>query len=412
MPARFASAVLLLSAALLLALPARATVKPFARFEGRVGAEVAAFPARAVSTASGALTLSTIPPGATILFAAIYTNSWFESLQPTATFAEYALPPAPAFDSDGRRQFLYAHRWDVTPYVSGSGRYVVRAGTVRYSYGVALVVVFEHPSLPSRTIVVNDGATSLGEDGASGSFATTFEGVGIGAGEIWVHVQADDSTRTSEEVRMNGTVVAGPLDANLGQNASLEHAAVQTQDGTNVLEIETFGDWFGWHVAVLVAPSPCLAGNVDAAGGGVTDVLFVNDSSGGSDRTIGLLSHEPLSIFVAAPPSATGPTPFALYAWAGLPDGMSALPAGIGSSCMPMPPVGGSPRLKVIWNNVGRFTRLGFPTRPSTPAPSLVYLDSDGPGRSATFFLQGLIVDSASPSGRAAVTNGVTVIVR
>jgi hypothetical protein len=42
-------------------------------------------------------------------------------------------------------------------------------------------------------------------------------------------------------------------------------------------------------------------------------------------------------------------------------------------------------------------------------APSVVLRRAAGIRTVATFFVQGIIVDSASPSGRAAVTNGIVV---
>ena len=76
---------------------------------------------------------------------------------------------------------------------------------------------------------------------------------------------------------------------------------------------------------------------------------------------------------------------------------------------MPMPLSGGAPAPRRVWNNVGRFAALGAPTNASSPAPSVV-LSLPALGVSATFFLQGLVIDSAAPNGQAAVTNGVLVI--
>jgi hypothetical protein len=77
-----------------------------------------------------------------------------------------------------------------------------------------------------------------------------------------------------------------------------------------------------------------------------------------------------------------------------------------------MPPSGGHPRLRVVWNNVGRPRILGTPRFPSTPAPSVVFGAPSGVGRRLTFVLQGLILDPGARNGRASVTNGVVVEVR
>lgn len=72
----------------------------------------------------------------------------------------------------------------------------------------------------------------------------------------------------------------------------------------------------------------------------------------------------------------------------------------------------GPPFPRVVWNNTGR-TALGAPTRPSSPAPSIVLSRPARAGRAVTFNLQGIIADPGSASARpASVTNGIAVIVR
>ncbi len=156
-----------------------------------------------------------------------------------------------------------------------------------------------------------------------------------------------------------------------------------------------------------------LAGNVGAAAGGPVDVLFVNDGAGGRDRRVELLAHEPITIFVAPPFGSTAEAPFALYAFLGEPraDTLTELPHGIGHAGRAMPIAGLDPGLRATWNNWGHERRLGIPRRPSAPAPSIVHSEREGAGRPVRVFLQGLIRDPLSPSGRVAVTNGVTIAV-
>jgi len=156
------------------------------------------------------------------------------------------------------------------------------------------------------------------------------------------------------------------------------------------------------------------AGNVNGGVGQVTDVLFVNDSAGGAERLVRLSLHSPLTIFVAPPPSATEPAPFALYAWGVIPLTGAArfpLPFGIGESCLPMPLAGGTPAPLVVWNNTGA-PRAGAPKFPSSPAPWIVLDRSTSFRRPVDAFVQGVIVDRGAPNGRAAVTNGVAIEVR
>jgi len=116
-------------------------------------------------------------------------------------------------------------------------------------------------------------------------------------------------------------------------------------------------------------------------------------------------------IFVAAPPLAPAGAKFALFAWSTLPtEGVGfAMPRGIGSTCLPALLAHGAPQPARTWNNTGR-SALGVPSAPSIPAPSIVVNRRAGLGRSAAFFLQGVIADPGSGSAwPASVTNGIRV---
>src|SRR5262249_59211960 len=119
---------------------------------------------------------------------------------------------------------------------------------------------------------------------------------------------------------------------------------------------------YGDNAAVLLnrTLAHCSEGNVNASKGPVTDVLFVNDSSGGVQRRVKLATYEPITVYMGAPPTATEEAPFAMYAWPGEPSGatLARLPFRIGFSCMPTPLTGGSPAPLAIWNNAGRSRRL------------------------------------------------------
>ena len=145
-----------------------------------------------------------------------------------------------------------------------------------------------------------------------------------------------------------------------------------------------------------------------------TDVLFVNDSAGDAERRVRLTRHEPLTIFMAAPPLATAEAPFALAAW---PGSFSVgtrrfMPFGIDATCFPMLVSQGPPYPAVVWNNTGQ-NALGRPTHRPSPAPSIVVHLPRGARRAATFYLQGVIADPGSAGSKpASVTNGVTVEIR
>jgi VCBS repeat protein len=160
-------------------------------------------------------------------------------------------------------------------------------------------------------------------------------------------------------------------------------------------------------------PIACRRGNVNAIGGGIVDVLRVNGSAGeGPERSLVVDRSAPLEIRMDAPPlDPSGPAAFVLYGWSALPDATTVreLPLGVGQSCLPLPLHGVAPQPFVTWNNLGHTRALGAATLPSRAAPSVVWRARRGIGRAGRGFLQGLIVDYASPQGRIAVTNGIAL---
>jgi hypothetical protein len=140
----------------------------------------------------------------------------------------------------------------------------------------------------------------------------------------------------------------------------------------------------------------------------------VNGSAGeGPERRVTLDPGAAFEIRMELPPGESGEAPFALYAWSRVPyrGSMESLPYDLGLACLPTPLGPSFLEPSVIWNNTGRV-KLGEATKGSRPAPSLVGRKPAGHGMSGSFFLQGIIVDGASPSGLAAVTNGIQVELR
>jgi hypothetical protein len=218
--------------------------------DGPLGAEVAAFPAPIASDASGTLNLSTIPAGATIVKATLYANNYFASLTPSAIFAGSSLGTTSAFALDGG---FSAYKWDVTSLVTGNGSYAASYSGLSNSYGLALAVVFSDASLPLSRVSINDGAIDV--VGGDITVSTTFDGF-AGPGTLWIHTVADNALGESDEqIMFNGTVVGGPIDANLGDFASLFNLPVTLVNGTNTAAIFDPADQFGWDVAVLTGPA-------------------------------------------------------------------------------------------------------------------------------------------------------------
>jgi len=160
-------------------------------------------------------------------------------------------------------------------------------------------------------------------------------------------------------------------------------------------------------------------GNVNAGAGPRADVLLVNGSPGsGGSRTVSLGLTDPLLIRMEAPPSRGMSTAaFCLYAWPAVITSATVkeLPAGVGAVCLPTPlSPDCRPQPLRIANNLGHPLLLGEDSWPvaTGPAASDVLLLPSGVGQEASFYLQGIIQDTASLHGQVAVTNGIVVEVR
>lgn len=224
--------------------------------DGNVGVEVAAFPAGFASMPSGTLTLSSIPAGATINHAALYAINYFASVTPSATFAGTSLGSTSAFDTSAFGG-LTTYKWNVPiGLITGNGGFSASATGLSNNYGLALVVVFSHPSLPLGRVIVNDGATNLNGDSPNAA-STAFSLASGGTGTLWIHTGADNAGQSGEVISFNGSTIGGPIDANLGEFASLFQFSVTTVAGTNTAHISALsGDHFGWDLAVLSTTIP------------------------------------------------------------------------------------------------------------------------------------------------------------
>lgn len=171
-------------------------------------------------------------------------------------------------------------------------------------------------------------------------------------------------------------------------------------------------------VNVTFAWLDALRGNVNAASGAVTPVLCVNGSSGtGTFEPMTIDLDDPLTISVDAPPSRPRAR-FVMYAWPvndTVPYRFLELPFGLGASALPTPLLPREwPQPRRVANNLGYGAQLGVDNWPGPalpPAPAVLLDLPNGLGRSARFFLQGFIMDSAAPNGQAAVTNGIDLSV-
>jgi hypothetical protein len=243
---------------------------------GNLGVELAAFasPNTPTTSPSGTLTLSNIPAGATIEYARLHGINYFGNVTPSATFAGIPLGSTTAFDSSAVGG-LSTYKWNVQSLITGNGTYNASASGFSNNYGLALVVVFSHASLPAGRVIINDGATNL--NGGSPNTASTSFSLPTAAGPtlVWIHTGADNNgtepAQSGEVISFNGTSIGGPIDANLGCCASLFNFGLPPPlIGTNTVSISAVsGDNFGWDLAVLLA---AVAGGTDSDGDGVADV--------------------------------------------------------------------------------------------------------------------------------------------
>ncbi len=167
------------------------------------------------------------------------------------------------------------------------------------------------------------------------------------------------------------------------------------------------------HISEPLCP-PSSAGTVNAGVGSVQNVLFLNGLTGTDpERVVNYKVFETFELEVRRPPSVFGAerAPFAVYIWAGEPPTdvePTPLPLGIGCTRLPIPMSGMQPQPDLVFNNAGRLTKLGIPSKPSSPAPSILARKQGGLRRPGTFYIQGIIFDPGSAASvPASVTNGI-----
>ena len=153
-------------------------------------------------------------------------------------------------------------------------------------------------------------------------------------------------------------------------------------------------------------------GTVNAGSGYLDDVLFLNGSRGNRERIYRVSRNSSLTLEVRSPMAGPASASFVLYAWLAEPDDTTIAPQPQGLGWMgfstpltgnPFPPV-------VIWNNSGHAARLGCPTAPSSPAPSMVFDLPSGGGFRGEVTFQGFIEDHGSAASvPGSITNAIVL---
>jgi hypothetical protein len=199
--------------------------------------------------AIGTVTLPNAPLG-TIMQAYFYATQTNNTLGLSATFNSAPLGTTSPYASEALLMTLSTYRWDVTPnIIPGVANYgftlLDGMGSPVIVAGVGLVVVWENASTePIRTVTIVDGVKQVGENGSE-TESMMFASMPAGSTTVWVFTTDDDAS-SGETVSYNSTNIGGPLDGNLGLNASVLQMTGVSVVGSNTLSISTFSDHLTW----------------------------------------------------------------------------------------------------------------------------------------------------------------------
>jgi hypothetical protein len=255
------------------------------QMSGQLGYELTgiAVPGTSMTPVSGAITLNNIMPGAIVQQVFLYTNDFsgagsgggwldFAFSQAPAPAAGVANNVGPTSQDPGSGPLTYGWEIPLVPNsVIGNGSYNVQisesiiGGNANQMAGAGLLVIYSHPMLPTSTITVNHGVRMMGTNLQPSSASTTFNEtsatIPAGTGNLSILTFADDPATSGETIDFNAnTNIGGPLDANLpggGSASVLNFTGLTTLGGGNdTVTLNSTGDIFGWHVAVLQSQVP------------------------------------------------------------------------------------------------------------------------------------------------------------
>jgi len=212
------------------------------------------------SNIAGTLALSNV--NGPVVRATLYFANFNNNGDPhNVTFNAMALGQVGPFASDLTvAASMYAYQVDVTALVTGAGNFSYSISEVNPSQfgipGVALAVVYQDLSAPQSTVTIIEGMQQVGETGPETEQAN-FTGIPAGPTDLSIFTVLDNNTASGETVSYNGNSIAGPIDQNLGLNASLL-AATSTSIGNNndQLSVTTGADHMGWVLATSVVTVP------------------------------------------------------------------------------------------------------------------------------------------------------------
>ncbi len=244
--------------ALALAGTAGAAINNTGNYYGNVGAQLTAVAFPSVATGSGNFFVGGMPAGSSIVAAYVNTNSWFDpGASQTLIFNGNGMGSTTAYEtSTSPFGDVFDYRWDVTSQISGNGFYSFDVSNCSQLYMASLYVVYSDPSLPAGSVHTYEGAEHVGEGHTTDSYSFNLTGAAAGPAYFQIVTQADDTATTGEKIFYNGNLVGGPIDNNLGPNASMISSPVVNNGVSETISIDTFGDWFGLHVALVTTTIP------------------------------------------------------------------------------------------------------------------------------------------------------------
>ncbi|MBI1853611.1 MAG: immunoglobulin domain-containing protein [Planctomycetes bacterium] len=317
------------------------------------------------------------------------STPWFASLDDVSIVGSSAVPPADCPYSatvvgpDGSNQPIHIYRCP-----DHTGAWSIDAT------GTPNCRAIETPGFGNPPCILTHPVGQSVCEGQSASFSVT----AIGNGTV------------TYQWNLNGNAIGGA-------NASMYSIPlVHVADAGNytVLVTDDSGSLESNPATLTVGPVYFVrAGNVNGGVGPVTDVLFLNNGVGtGTERRVDIGQNDPFTLRIDAVPA--GGRRYAMYVWRNEPGktDRETLPQGVGEIAFPTPLTGNLPHPLRIANNTGR-PALGaenWPGPPTQMAPYTLLNLPTGVRRAGTFYFQGIIFDGQSPSGQAAVTNGILVV--
>ena len=151
----------------------------------------------------------------------------------------------------------------------------------------------------------------------------------------------------------------------------------------------------------------CYEGTVDDGMGGIADILTVNGSAGGIDRTVDVGIGAAFALELAQPPTNTNPSSHVIFGRIGTADGTGSITVSFGTLCFPASVTPIQPIATFVVTNT--FGAIPSPMLQATQTPFIANFPAGLPF-ATTVTLQGIVVNSQTPF-TLAMTNAVVLAI-